>query len=162
MLRKDVDGLAFKELSNLTIEMQTRQPVARMDLMERLEGDESLIPDLIVELLDLLDPAYVESRKRIQKSPEMYSIQRSAKSEKTASPHRKRRRPWMDFEDKILTDGVEQNRSWIEISQKLVERTNGDCKDRWRNLQKGAKTVISSSSRHHQQQQHLHRHHHNI
>ena len=145
-----------------TIEMQTRQPVARMDLMERLEGDESLIPDLIVELLDLLDPAYVESRKRIQKSPEMYSIQRSAKSEKTASPHRKRRRPWMDFEDKILTDGVEQNRSWIEISQKLVERTNGDCKDRWRNLQKGAKTVISSSSRHQQQQQHLHRHHHNI
>lgn len=47
--------------------------------------------------------------------------------------HRKRI-PWKITEDMILLNELKKGKSWIQISPKLEERTNTDCKDRYRVL----------------------------
>lgn len=47
--------------------------------------------------------------------------------------HRKRK-AWALHEDHILITGKRQGKTWVAILKDLDDRTNVDCKDRWRSL----------------------------
>lgn len=62
---------------------------------------------------------------------------------KPATPERpwlkggqRKRIPWIEEEDSILTVEHDKGKSWAEISRLIPRRSNVDCKDRWRNIAK--------------------------
>jgi Myb-like DNA-binding domain len=135
----------YNSKSRKPIHYNKQRKMGREHLLQILETDLSNVQNLVDELIqgieeELANPNFSQIgtyKTRKDKLPP------AAPRDHDASGQRKRQR-WNSEEDKILIQEhqihVGEKRIWGIICQKVKNRTNIDCKDRWRNLMKKHQT----------------------
>ena len=120
--------------SKWTAEHWARVGVARAHLEQTVTN--SNLEAMTALVFSYVDQGYVDRRlaelstsKRVRKypTPDRPRVASGARS----------RRDWSVEETKIVVDGVaELGKDWVAISKRLTDRSNVDCKDRFRNWER--------------------------
>lgn len=122
--------------SRYTVEMNTRYIVGRNHIASLLNSNFELLDELVESFVALVqDDIELVNPLRIYNRPiKQAYVPLSTRECIQSSGHRKRIK-WTEDEDRILASGHRTGKSWVEIARNdLIERSNVDCKDRWRNL----------------------------
>ena len=122
--------------SRYTIEMNTRSLIGRNHIASILNTNFEMLDELVVSFVALVqDDIELVNPLRIFNRPIKKATVATSKRECFPSSGHRKRIKWTDEEDIILVSGHRNGKSWVDISRTdLMERTNVDCKDRWRNL----------------------------
>lgn len=119
-----------------TAEAKARGKVGRKHIASILHADFGKLKSLVKSFTSLVkdDWNLVNSIRLHRSNPAPKSVVK--RSRHKDSGHRVRIL-WSPEEDKIVVNGKKAGNSWVSISARLVsERSNVDCKDRYRNLRK--------------------------
>jgi hypothetical protein len=116
-------------------ESNARMVVGRKKIASMLEADFTLLDELIEKL-----ESFVEEDLRICTPIRLLDRPKTVPVPSTRpifikSGHRKRRL-WNPEEDLILVSGIHSGTAYADIQHLLNDRSNVDCKDRWRNILK--------------------------
>lgn len=140
----DLQTTTTTKRNSFSMETNAFHVVSRKYISTELQKDFATLEDFLNQFKASIDGKMLscplESLQTITKTQKIHPIQQNTRPTFQDSKHRIRI-PWTQQEDDVLIQGKKNAESWVQISEKLYQnnRTNVDCKDRWRNLLKKTK-----------------------
>lgn len=122
--------------SRFGTELNSREYVGRRHMAQMLNENYSLVHGLVNQFVSLVR-AEIELEKPVRKCTRtrpVKPVESGIVRERSAQTGHRKRIPWTRDEDVVLVQEHHRGFSWKNISSLLADRTNVDCKDRYRNL----------------------------
>lgn len=117
------------------VERAARRLVGRKFISKQLNDDFTKLEELVNEFVGLVSDEITLRKPLVQYKTKPKPPITFTRETYADTMHRKRRK-WVESEDIILVNNKKNKKLWKDISPLLVDRENGDCKDRWRTLLK--------------------------
>ena len=115
-------------------EADVRERVGRNKIVELLHSNFEALATVVEEFTSFVENKVVLEVPLVQYKKKV-RVATIAVRETFNNGHRKRKF-WTENEDLILATGKADKKSWVAMAEALPDRTNVDCKDRWRVLVK--------------------------
>lgn len=117
-----------------SVECCARMLVGRRHIIQLLQSNSIQIEELISEFEHSVQEEFTMVKPLIRNTiKEKVPVIQIREVFESGS---RKRKTWTSDEDAILVSHKQRNSTWVDIAKLLMDRTNVDCKDRWRNLQK--------------------------
>lgn len=122
------------------IQSCARKKITGDHLLSQIQDNYSNLDEIVSHFISIVSPA-IHRDFYLPKKPRKKRIIDDKNRVRMAETGVRVRKNWTVEEISILTEMRKKNAKWRDIAAKLPDRTNMDCKDKWRNLdiQKEAK-----------------------